>query len=365
MDYFGNEPVGSGSGRSRPALVAGVWITAFVLLLGGFGLGVVYLELNGNLKGIDINGVLGGDRPEDADNGSLDILLLGSDSRAGENGAYGDDDGTARSDTAMVVHVHEGHRRATVVSIPRDTRTYRPPCARSDGGTAPAEANAMFNDSYSVGGPACAVKTAESMTGIRMDHYMEIDFTGFTELVDALGGVPLTVDKPIHDRRSKLDLEAGRHVLDGEQSLAFVRTRHGVGDGSDLGRIELQHRFVAALLDRVEELGVLTSPARLYDVADAATKCVTTDSELASVEALAGLGRSMRRIGSEDVDMLTLPVRHDPGDPNRVVPLTKGAQEVWTALRADRRVPASATEGSAAARGGTSASGTPAPGAGE
>ncbi|NED80330.1 LytR family transcriptional regulator, partial [Streptomyces sp. SID11233] len=92
------------------------------------------------------------------------------------------------------------------------------------------------NSAYAAGGPACAVKTVESMSGIRMDHYVEVDFTGFKKLVDALGGVPLTTTKPIQDASSHLSLAAGRHTLDGEQSLGLVRTRHGVGDGSDLGR---------------------------------------------------------------------------------------------------------------------------------
>ena len=122
----------------------------------------------------------------------------------------------------------------------------------------------MFNTAYEVGGPACAVKTVEQMSGIRMDHYVEVDFTGFKKLIDALGGVPVTTNKPIKDDKSHLDLQAGKHTLNGEQALGLVRTRHGVvGDGSDLGRIQLQQAFIKALIGQVKSVGVFSNPAKL------------------------------------------------------------------------------------------------------
>jgi LCP family protein required for cell wall assembly len=202
----------------------------------------------------------------------------------------------------------------------------------------------MFNESFTVGGPACTVKTVEAMTGIRMDHYIEVDFRGFEQLVDALGGVEVTLTEPISDEHSKLDLAAGTHRLDGEQSLALVRTRKSVGDGSDLGRIQLQHAFLRALAEEVRDVGVLSSPGRLYALADTATSAVTTDSALASVPALTSLARTLRGIGPEDLHLVTLPVTFDAADPNRVVPLEEEAEEVWQALREDRRVPADLTE---------------------
>ncbi|MBH5338863.1 LCP family protein, partial [Streptomyces pactum] len=353
---------GRGAADSPRGLVMTVWTLATLLVLGSAGFGYLYWRLDGNLTGIDIDGALGRDRPDDVDNGSMDILVLGSDSRAGKNRRYGDDQGTSRSDTAMVVHIHRGHRRASVVSIPRDTLVRRPDCTRrggqdgdvraseagKDGGEVPGERRAMFNSAYEVGGPACAVKTVESMTGIRMDHYLEVDFSGFRDLVDELGGVELTTTEPIHDRKSHLDLPPGRHTLDGEQALGLVRTRHGVGDGSDLGRIKLQQAFIRALIDQIKDIGLFSSPKKLYDVADASTKALTTDSDLASVDKLLDLARGLRGIGSDDLHMVTLPVAYDPGDPNRVRPIEAKAAQVWRALRADRPVPASATRGSAA-----------------
>ncbi|WP_406863143.1 LCP family protein [Streptomyces solicamelliae] len=343
---------GSGSRRKPPAkgrraATAAAWGAALLVLVGGSGLGYVYFKLNGNLEGVDINAQLGKDRPENVDNGSMDILVLGSDSRSGANGAYGRDEGAARSDTAMVVHVHEGHKKASVVSVPRDTLVERPDCTDGKGNRVAGEERAMFNTAYEAGGPACAVKTVESMSGIRMDHYIEVDFTGFKKLIDELGGVEITTTKAIKDSKSHLDLEPGTHTLDGEQSLGLVRTRKSVGDGSDLGRIQLQQAFVKAFIDQVKDVGVLSDPKKLLDLADAATKAITPDSELDSAAELMGFAKGLSGLGAEDVRMITLPVTYDAADPNRVVPLEAAGQQVWTALRADLPIPASATKDAA------------------
>ncbi|WP_435600408.1 LCP family protein [Streptomyces sp. C10-9-1] len=338
-------------GTARRIGLVAAWTTAAALLVAGSGLAYAYFTLQGSIDGVDIDQALGTERPKNLDDGSMDILVLGSDSRAGDNGAYGRDEGAARSDTAMVVHVHTGRTAASVVSIPRDTLVERPGCTRADGTEAPGAARAMFNTAYEAGGPACAVKTVETMSGIRMDHYLEVDFTGFTELVDALGGVEITTTEPLRDADSRLDLEPGTHTLDGEQSLALVRTRKGIGDGSDLGRIELQQAFVRAFVDQVRDVGVLGNPKRLLDLAGTAARAVTPDSGLDSVNELVGFARGLGDLGAEDVSLVTLPVRYDPVDPNRVVPVEPGATEVWRALKQDRPIPGSALQDSAADRG--------------
>ncbi|MFI2185940.1 LCP family protein [Streptomyces sioyaensis] len=325
-----------------------------VVLLGGAGLGYVYFKLNGNLKGVDINSALGHDRPKSADDGSMNILVMGSDSRAGKNGEYGKDEGGARSDTAMIVHVYKGHKKASVVSIPRDTLVTRPDCT-NNGKDVPGEQRAMFNTAFEVGGPPCAVKTVESISGARMNHFIEVDFSGFKKLIDALGGVDITTKKAIDDNKSHLHLQPGKHTLNGEQSLGLVRTRHGVpgGDGSDLGRIQLQQTFIKALMNQVKNVGVLTNPTKLYDIADTATKAITTDTDLDSVSELTGLAKDLGNIGSDNINMVTLPVTYDKANPDRVVPLEKQSQLVWDALRQDKEIPKSATKGSAGDQGGT------------
>ncbi|MER6999528.1 LCP family protein [Streptomyces sp. NPDC000410] len=329
--------------RRRAATVA-AWTTAGLVLVGGVGFGYVYLKINGNIQGVDINAQLGTDRPDNVDNGSMDILVLGSDSRAGANGTYGTDEGGARSDTAMIVHVYEGHKKAAVVSMPRDTLIDRPRCADSDGRPVEGERRAMFNTAYEVGGPACAVKTVEKISGIRMDHYIEVDFTGFKKIIDELGGVRITTTRAIDDEKSRLDLAPGTHTLTGEQALGLVRTRKSVGDGSDLGRIQLQQAFIKALIQQVKDVGVFSSPKKLYSLADSATKAITPDSELDSVKELIGFANGLKGLGADDVNMLTMPVEYDRTDPNRVVPLEKQSQQVWAALKKDLPIPAAATE---------------------
>ncbi|MGC9498235.1 LCP family protein [Streptomyces sp. WG7] len=336
------------SGR-RKALLVAAWTAAGVVVLGGTGAGVLFFKLNGNLQSVDIDQVLGTDRPEKAGNGSENILVLGSDTRADGNKELGGgtDDGTARSDTAMVVHVHKGHKKASVVSIPRDTLVDRPACTDTDGNEHPAAEEVMFNSAYSTGGAACAVKTVESISGLRMDHYLEVDFSGFQQLVDDLGGVEVTTTEAIKDPDSHLDLPAGTHTLTGEQALGLVRTRHGVGDGSDLGRIQLQQAFVKALADRVKDIGLLGNPKKLYDIADTATKTLTTDSDLGSVNSLMSFASGLKGIDASNMNMVTMPVVYDPADANRVLVEKTKAEQVWTALKNDRPVPAAATRGTA------------------
>ncbi|MFE5141603.1 LCP family protein [Streptomyces fagopyri] len=319
---------------------------AGVLVLSAVGAGWVYWHLNHNIKSVDINGALGDDRPpkpvatpsasaSPLPSGSLNILVLGSDSRSGKaNAALGGGDSTgARSDTAMVVHIDEGRAGATVVSIPRDTLVTRPSCPTPSGGTSSVAYGTMFNSAYSLGGPVCAVKTVESLTGVRMDHYLEIDFSGFAKLVNAVGGVMVTTDEDIDDDQSHLHLKAGTHLLDGTHALALARTRHGIGDGSDLGRIGLQQKLVKALLEQISSTSLLTSPAKLYQVADAVTGSLTTDTGLDSLGELTKLGQSLRSLSADHVRTVMMPVVTAPSDANRVVAREPAAGELWASLK--------------------------------
>lgn len=335
--------------QRRKGLLITAWTAAGVVVLGGAGAGYLYFKLNGNLKSVDIDQALGADRPKKADNGSENILVLGSDTRAGGNKKLGGgtDDGSARSDTAMIVHVYKGHKKASVVSIPRDTLIDRPSCTDTKGDEHPAARSAMFNSAYSTGGAACAVKTVESITDLRMDHYLEVDFSGFQKLIDDLGGVEITTTESIDDPDSHLKLKAGTHTLDGKQALGLVRTRHGVGDGSDLGRIQLQQAFIKALVNQIKDVGVFSDPKKLLDLAETATRTVTTDSDLGSVNKLASFASGLKGISPSNMHMITMPVAYDPADPNRVLLQKKKADQIWKALENDRPIPKSATEGSA------------------
>jgi LCP family protein required for cell wall assembly len=335
-------------GKRKGVLIM-AWTAAGIVVLGGTGAGYLYFKLNGNIKSVDIDSALGTDRPTKVDNGSENILVLGSDTRAGNNKKLGGgvDDGSARSDTAMIVHVYKGHKKASVVSIPRDTIIDRPECIDTKGDTHDAADGVMFNSAYSTGGAACAVKTVESISGIRMDHYLEVDFSGFEKLIDELGGVKVTTTKDIDDPDSHLNLKAGTHTLTGDQALGLVRTRHGVGDGSDLGRIQLQQAFIKALINQVKTINLFGGGTKLYDLANTATKAVTTDSDLGSVNKLMSFANGLKGISSSNMHMVTMPVQYDPADPNRVIVEEAKAKQVWKALENDKAIPKSATEGTA------------------
>ncbi|MFZ3597561.1 LCP family protein [Streptomyces sp. BH104] len=321
-----------------------VLLVLLVLVLAGAGSAYyLYSRLDNNLHGVDLDKALGTDRPEKLPTSGQNILVLGSDSRAGANASLGTGKvAGARSDTALVMHIPEGRTRATAVSIPRDTLVTRPECTKEDGSSLPSAKRVMFNSVYSLAGPACVVKTVEAMSGIRMDHFLEIDFSGFKGLVDSIGGVTVTVDKPIHDKSSGLDLGAGTHTLDGTQSLAFVRTRHGVGDGSDLGRIGLQQDFMIALLSEIKKQDLLGSPAKTYKIADSLTESLTTDSGLASLTSLGKFARSMNGVDPASMETIMLPVAYDKTDPNRVVAAEPQAGTLWKAIRQDTTIPDSA-----------------------
>ncbi|MFI0965251.1 LCP family protein [Streptomyces sp. NPDC021080] len=337
--------------RSRGLKAAGLTL-AGLLVLGAGTAGWAYWHLNQNIRSVDINSALGDDRPAKAvvtpsapasasasptplPTEALNILVLGSDSRSGEANAKlgGGNSSGARSDTAMVVHFDAGRTRATVVSIPRDTLVTRPSCPLPSGGSTAVAYDAMFNSAYSVGGPVCAVKTVESITNVRMDHYIEIDFSGFAKLVNALGGVTVTTGQDIDDDKSHLHLAAGTHHLDGKQALALARTRHGIGDGSDLGRIGLQQKLVKALLRQISSADLLSDPARLYDVANAVTGSLTTDTGLDSLGELTKLGQSLKSLSSDEVETVMMPVVTAPSDHNRVIANEPAADDLWKSLR--------------------------------
>ncbi|MBT3162815.1 LCP family protein [Streptomyces sp. Vc74B-19] len=333
----------------------GRWIllSLAVLVVAGAGTGYwLWSGLDGNIKGVDIDDAIGPDRPEKLPTSGQNILILGSDSRAGDNAELNTGKiAGARSDTALVMHIPEGRTQAVAVSIPRDTLVTRPDCKDADGSTVDSAERVMFNSIYSQVGPACVVKTVEKMSGVRMDHYVEIDFAGFKDLVDAIGGVEVTVDKDIRDKSSGLDLTAGTHRLDGTESLQFVRTRHGIGDGSDLGRIGLQQEFMVALLGEIKKQDLLGSPTKTYKIADTLTASLTTDTELASLTALADFGRSMNGVDPGSMETIMLPVAYDRTDPNRVVAAEPQASTLWKAIRNDEEIPESAKKSPATGGG--------------
>ncbi|MFD8211841.1 LCP family protein [Streptomyces sp. NPDC059695] len=278
------------------------------------------------------------ERPPAGTSAARNILLIGSDTRAGEgNRKYGRDKGTQRSDTTILLHLAAGKSSATAVSLPRDLMVTIPSCRTADG-TRTREQFAQFNWAFEFGGTACTIRTVEKLTGIRVDHHMVIDFRGFKKMVDAVDGVEVCLKEPVDDPDAKLKLPAGRQTLHGEQALGFVRARKSLGNGSDTERMDRQQQFLGALVNKVQSDGVLLNPTRLYPVLDAATKAITTDPGLDSLKDLYDLARSMRAIPAEKVQFLTVPRRSYRLDANRDELVQPAASDLFRQLREDRPV---------------------------
>ena len=301
------------------------WALPVAALLAAVPVGVyaAYASLNGNIT--HVGAVDLGPRPAKLTK-SQNILVIGSDSRAGANSAYGSEQG-ARTDTMVLFHVPANGANAQGVSLPRDSMVSIPSCKTPNGTTIPAhtgQINAAFNE----GGLGCAWKTTESVTGVHVDHVLQIDFTGFKGMVDALGGVELTVPQAIHDPKAHLNLKAGRQKLNGEQALGYARTRYTVGDGSDLGRIKRQQQLMKAMADTAKQK--YGDPTKAWSFLRAATKSVTTDQGL-GLKGMFDLGMSVGDTAA--VKFATVPVEAYPADKNRVQWTEPAANRLFATLR--------------------------------
>ncbi|WUH51127.1 LCP family protein [Streptomyces sp. NBC_00443] len=312
-----------------------------VIAAGGAGW-AVYAKLNSNITPDEAAAAelarYEKERPTALVSGAQNILLIGSDSRAGQgNRRYGKDSGTERSDTTILLHLSGKRRSATAVSIPRDLMVDVPGC-RKPNGSRSEPMFAMFNYAFQMGGSACTIRTVERMTDIRVDHHMVVDFHGFKEMVDAVDGVEICLSKPINDKAAKLRLPAGKVSLNGEQALGYVRARKTLGDGSDTDRMDRQQRFLAALVHKVQSNDVLLNPVRLYPVLDAATSSLTTDPDLASLRGLYELARGVRDIPTERVQFLTVPRESYIYNANRDQLVEPEAERLFERLRVDAPV---------------------------
>lgn len=312
--------------------------TALLVLAGAGGLWYLYQQLNGNITTDRVTEnelqVHASERPTQGPTSAENILLIGSDNRGNGNGKYGRDSGTQRSDTAILLHIAADRQSATAMSIPRDLMAHVPSCTKPDGGQTQPKFE-QFNWAFQFGGAACTIRTVEDMTGIRIDHHLIVDFSGFKKIVNAVGGVDVCLAEPVHDSEAHLDLPAGRQTLSGEQALGYVRARHGFGDGSDTQRIDRQQGFLGSLFSKVTSNGVLLNPTKVLPVLSAATSSLTADPGLDSLSELYGLAREIQRIPSQKMVFLTLPQEQYTLDHNRDQLKQPAAGKLFAALRDD------------------------------
>ncbi|MFF5208378.1 LCP family protein [Streptosporangium sp. NPDC000396] len=268
-----------------------------------------------------------GDRPAKQDK-ALNVLVVGTDSQVGTPRFRS---AGARSDMMILLHLPVDRKNVKVISIPRDSMVRIPACESPAGKTVPAHVG-MINSAFFEGGLACAWKTVEAETGVRVDHAMEIEFSGFKGMVNALGGVEVTLPKAVYDPKSKLRLAAGRHVVNGEVALAYVRTRHSLGDGSDLGRIKLQQQFMSAMAKKA--MKSLTDPARLSSFLGEATKWIKTDAGL-DLSTMYAVARSVEKTAPDAVVFATVPVRPFAADLNRLEWDRPAADRLFASIKGD------------------------------
>ncbi len=247
---------------------------------------------------------------------AVNYLIVGSDTREGlsreeiKRLKVGGTEVAAgkRSDTMLLVHISKKRDKAAIISIPRDSYALIPGHKSINTGKDVGPVHSKINSAYNWGGAPLLIQTFESMSGLRIDHYVEINFVGFVRMVDALGGVEICTKRDINDPKSHLSLPAGRHVLDGVDSLKYVRSRTFDGLG-DLGRMKRQQEFAGAMLRKATSAGVLLNPIKLVDFVNSALASVTTDSNLSQGDLLT-LGKQLRNLSASSVRTLTIPLKY-------------------------------------------------------
>jgi len=274
-------------------------------------------------------------------NGSQNILIIGSDSRSGTHGKYGRGIQGSRSDTSMLLHISPTHTGAIVISFPRDTMVPIYSC-QSDGQGHPGQqaqpgSLEQLNWSFSNGGAACLWRTLEQVTRIHIDHFVEVDFSGFKSIVNDVGGVPVCLPFAIRDPASKLNLPAGKSVVHGDQALAFVRERH-IGLGSDLQRINRQQIFLASLAQKVKQSSSLSDPTRLYNMVHDIATSLTTDSGLSLTDMYA-IANSLKGLSTKALQFIMAPVVPYPANPANQVEFSQpSADQLFRAIARDNHI---------------------------
>ena len=300
-------------------------------------------QVSGSIKRIDVFGKLT-NRPDRVSN-AVNYLVVGSDTRIGltkaeikelKVGSRKVADG-ARSDTMMLVHISKSRDKAVIISIPRDTYAVIPAHLSQDGKRTIPETPAKINAAFNWGGAPLLIKTLESMTNLRIDHYVEVSFLGFKSMVDALGGITVCSKVAINDPKSHLVMDAGVHRLDGLDALKYVRTRDFDGMG-DLGRMQRQQQFVSAVFKEATSSGVLLNPIKLNSLMKAVLKTVQTDSQLNQSD-LVTLAKQLKNLRPGKVRTLTVPLSNNnyftPGLGSTVLWDDKLATDLWNRLRKD------------------------------
>jgi LCP family protein required for cell wall assembly len=326
-----------------------VAVALIVLLVSGVGTGAfAFWETTQTIADNSVK--LGGEKqlpPSIGEiEGGVNLLLVGTDSCKGQSTKLfprcKHDPGGERNDVTMLVHIGDDPRRVTVVSFPRDTLVPIPSCPDGKDGHYSSMSSQMLNSSYMYGGLACTVLTVEKLSGLDIQFAGAIRWTGVINMSDAIGGVDVCVSGEIDDRNTGLHLKAGTHNLKGNQALQFLRIRHGIGDGSDLGRISNQQQFMSSMVRKLQSESVLSNPATLFGLASTAMQQVTNkqlvlSESLANPTRMVQIALAMKSVKYDDIVFIQYPTRYAEGG-NRVLPRTASAKVLFQALKDNKAI---------------------------
>ncbi len=323
--------------------------TLALLILGTAGAGYLYYQhLSDSIEKGERNS---GDskahktEPNAAGQTPLNILLIGSDSRASDanvalGGGKDTRDNPPLGDVQMLIHLSADRKSAAVVSVPRDTRVDIPACTDPKTGEKFPATNTIINASLGRGGAGCTLATWENLTGVYIDHWMTIDFAGVVSMADAIGGVEVCVNQNVDDRPkpgreggSGLYMTKGPHKVKGKQALQWLRTRHAWG--SDPLRARAQHMYMNSMIRTLKDQNVFTDTGRLMDLADAATKSLSVSEEIGTPKKLYDLGMQLKTVPTDRITMTTLPTVQDHQNRNHLLPDGDDAEKMWAMLRDD------------------------------
>ena len=272
-------------------------------------------------------------------NGPINVLLVGSDTRQGQGKGYGNEE-SELADVIMLLHISGDRKNAVALSFPRDLLVPIPACPDPNGGSFSAMSRQQINSSIAYGGPVCTLLTVQALTGVKIPYLGVIDFRGVIEMSNAIGGVEVCVANDIDDPNAKLKLEAGIHTLQGREALAFLRTRYGVGDGSDLARISNQQVFLTSLLRKVKNEGVLNNPIYMYSLANAAARNMKLSDSMTDLGTMVALAGALRNVDLDKMTFLQVPSRGglSGSEAGRVEPIYDQAQLIFDRIANDQPV---------------------------
>lgn len=307
-------PRHASAGKTKGEVLRKVLFRATAILLGATlaVAGVTVFSLNNQIKSngiqlVDANGqAIKPPTTEDL-KGAINILLVGSDTRAGQAGVFGRDK-SVLADVIILVHISKDRKNVVAMSFPRDLMVPWPSCPDPKGGSPYlAQSMGQINATIANGGPGCTLLTVQKLTGVKIPYLAMINFQGVIDMSDAIGGVEVCLSRSLKDKYTRLNLPKGKNVLQGMTALQFLRTRHGVGDGSDLGRISNQQVFLTSLMRKIKSGGVLTNPIQLYSLANAAARNMTLSSSLGDAGTLVSIASSLKSVDLDKITFIQVP----------------------------------------------------------